>query len=133
MRFMYLIRSKKEMTGQPPQRLIEEIGKISQREIEAGRMISNGGLLPLATGARVRLENGRVAVTDGPFAEAKEIIGGFAIFEFATREEALASAVEFMTLHKEYGEGWEGECEMRQMMTEGACEMRPADVKAAAA
>lgn len=131
MRFMYLIRSEKEMCGPPPQRLMEEIAKISQREIEAGRMIDSGGLLPLATGARVSLKNGKVSVIDGPFAEAKEIIGGYAVFEFPTKEEALASAVEFMNLHQQYGEGWEGECEMRLMMTEGVCELQPADTAGA--
>jgi hypothetical protein len=58
----------------------------------------------------------RRGVTDGPFAEAKEVIGGYAIMEFDTKEEAVASAVEFMTLHAEYGDGWEGECEMRQLV-----------------
>jgi hypothetical protein len=101
--------------GPPPQRLMEEIAKLAEREIKAGAMIDTGGLMPLAVGARVRLAGGRVDVIDGPFAESKEVVGGYAIFEFKSREEALASAVEFMTLHKDYGEGWEGECEMRPM------------------
>ena len=50
---------------------------------------------------------------DGPFVEAKEVIGGYAIFELRDKEEALASAVEFMQLHKQHMPGWEGTCELR--------------------
>jgi hypothetical protein len=78
-------------------------------------MIMDGGLMPLDTGARVELRAGKIKVMDGPFAESKEVIGGFAIFEFATRAEAVQSAVEFMDAHRLYGEGWEGICEMREM------------------
>jgi hypothetical protein len=115
MRFMYLVKSAP--SGPPPQKLMAEIGKLADREIKAGRMVDMGGLMPLAMGARVRLSGGKVHVTDGPFTESKELVGGYAIMEFSTKEEALASAVEFMTLHKEFGDGWEGECEMRQMAT----------------
>jgi hypothetical protein len=113
MRFMYLVKSA--CSGPPPRRLMEEMGKLAEREMKAGTVVDMGGLMPLAMGARVRLAGGKVDVIDGPFAEAKEVIGGYAIFEFKSREEAIASAVEFMNLHKEYGEGWEGECEMRQL------------------
>ncbi len=113
MRFMYLVRTTHG--GPPPKRLMEELGKLTRRKIDDGAMIDSGPLMPLATGARVRLKNGKVDVVDGPFAEAKEVVGGYAIFEFPSREEALASAVEFINLHRDYGEGWEGECEMRQM------------------
>jgi hypothetical protein len=118
MRFMYLVKAAP--CGQPPQKLMEEIGKLAAREMKAGRMVDMGGLMPLAMGARVRLSGGKIHVTDGPFTESKELVGGYAIFEFKTKEEALASAVEFMTLHQEYGEGWEGECEMRQMVPSAA-------------
>jgi hypothetical protein len=95
---------------------MEEMGKLAEKQVKAGAMIDSGGLLPLAMGARVGLAGGKVFVTDGPFAESKEVVGGYAIFEFKTKGEALASAVEFMNLHKDHWEGWEGECEMRLMM-----------------
>ena len=60
-------------------------------------------------------------MTDGPFTEAKEIIGGYAQFEFKSREEAVASAVEFMELHRKYWPGWEGETEVREMMDPSEC------------
>ena len=64
---------------------------------------------------QVRIKDGELSVIDGPFVEAKEVIGGYAIFEFRNKEEALASAVEFMQLHKEHMPGWEGTCEVRAM------------------
>ena len=113
MKYMYLVKSSH--AGPPSPRLMEEMDKLAERATKAGNVVDMGGLMPLDMGARIRVEDGQVSVTDGPFAEAKEVVGGWAIFDFKTREEALASAVEFMTLHQKYGEGWEGECEMRLM------------------
>ncbi|MBL8543235.1 MAG: hypothetical protein JNJ63_05455 [Hyphomonadaceae bacterium] len=114
MRYMYLVSSA-ENSGPPPLKLMEELGKLAEQEMAAGRMVAQGGLLPTAAGARIELRRGRVKVIDGPFTETKEVIGGFAIFEFATREEAIASGVNFMQMHAKYAEGWEGVCEMRPM------------------
>ena len=74
-----------------------------------------GGLGPTALGVRVRLSGGKVTVTDGPFTEAKEVVGGYAQFELKSKEEAVESAVRFMELHKKHWPGWEGETEVRQM------------------
>jgi hypothetical protein len=115
MRYMFLV-SAVEDGKPPPQRLMEEMDKLAKRELAAGRMISQGGLLPTLMGAtRIELKRGKIRVIDGPFAETKEVLGGYAIFEFATREEAIASGVSFMELHAKYAEGWEGVCEMRAM------------------
>lgn len=115
MRYMFLV-SAAETGAAPPQRMIEEIEKLAEQETAAGRMIARGGLLPTAMGAaRIDTRRGQLKVVDGPFAETKEVLGGFAIFEFATREEALASAEHFMDLHRRYWPEWEGVCEMRPM------------------
>ena len=112
MRFMYIVTSPKgHMMPTPP--LIEAIQKISEREIKAGRMIDNGGLMPVATGARVTVTDRKLSVIDGPFVEAKEVIGGYAIFELRDKEEAVAMAKEFMQLHAEHMPDWEGTCEVR--------------------
>jgi hypothetical protein len=75
-----------------------------------------GGLLPSSKGARVRVRKGKITVVDGPFAEAKELIGGYAVFELASKEEAIQSAREFMQLHVDVlGPSYEGECEVRQL------------------
>ncbi len=115
MKFMMIVKSK-EGLGFPPKELMDAIGKLSEEAVNAGSMLGSGGLAPTATGARVRLSNGKISVTDGPFTEAKEIIGGYAQFELKSKEEAVQSAVRFMELHKKHWPGWEGETEVRQMM-----------------
>jgi hypothetical protein len=84
-------------------------------------LIANGGLRPTVQGARVRISDGKLSVTDGPFTEAKEVIGGFAQFELKSREEAIESAVRFMELHRKHWPGWEGETEIRVMYEPGEC------------
>ena len=111
MRFMFIVKSNH--VGQPTPELMEAMHKLADREIKAGRMLDNGGLAPLAMGAQVRIKDDRLSVVDGPFVEAKEMIGGYAIFELRDKEEALASAREFMQLHVDLMPGWEGTCELR--------------------
>ncbi len=115
MQYMFLT-SGAETGLVPPQRMIDEIEKLTEEEMAAGRMLARGGLLPTAMGsARIESRRGKLKLTDGPFAETKEVLGGFAIFEFATREEAIAAAERFMDLHSRYWPEWEGTCEMRPM------------------
>ena len=111
MKFMFIVKSAH--TVPPPPKLLEAMHKLADREIKAGRMLDNGGLMPIAMGAQVRIADGRLSVLDGPFAETKEVIGGYAVFELKSKEEAVASAVEFMQLHKDHMPGWEGTCEVR--------------------
>jgi hypothetical protein len=118
MRFMMIVKHS-EKQGPPPKPLMEAIAKIAEEEAKAGTMLGNGGLTPTAQGARVRLSGGKVTVIDGPFTEAKEIIGGFAQFELKSKQEAIESAVAFMELHKKHWPGWEGETEVRQMFEPG--------------
>lgn len=114
MRFMMIVKHA-EQQGLPPKELMDAIAILAEEEIKAGTMIGNGGLGPTALGARIRLSGGRVTVTDGPFTEAKEVVGGYAQFELKSKKEAVESAVRFMELHKKYWPGWEGETEVRQM------------------
>jgi hypothetical protein len=114
MRFMMIVKHT-EKQGPPPKSLMDAIAKAAEEETKAGTLLGNGGLLPTAQGARVRLSGGKVSVIDGPFTEAKEIIGGYAQFELKSKEEAIESAVQFMELHKKNWPGWEGETEVRQM------------------
>jgi hypothetical protein len=116
MRFMSFVTTAH--TGMPTPELMEAMGKLADREIKAGRMIDTGGLTPLADGVQVRIKDGELSVIDGPFVEAKEVVGGYAIFEFRNKEEALASAIEFMQLHRQHMPGWEGTCEVRAMWPE---------------
>jgi hypothetical protein len=111
MRFMYIVTSAQ--SGPPTPELLEKMHKLADREIKSGRMLDNGGLMPVAMGAQVRVAKGQLSVIDGPFVEAKEVVGGYAIFELQGKDEAVAMAVEFMQLHKDYMPGWEGTCEVR--------------------
>ena len=133
MRFMYIVTSSQPMAAPSPA-LMEAMQILSEREIKARRMIDNGGLMPLATGARVRIVDGELSVVDGPFVEAKEVIGGYAIFELRDKAEALAMAREFMQLHLDHMPGWDGTCELRAFATpdmERTCQAQ-ADSKVAA-
>ena len=120
MRFMMIVKHK-ETQGFPPKKLMEEIAKLAEADAKAGTMLGSGGLLPTAKGTSVRIAKGKISVTDGPFAEGKEVIGGYAQFEMKSKEEAVQAAVKFMELHKKFWPGWEGETEVREMMEPGDC------------
>lgn len=117
MKFLFLVRSAQ--AAPPPPALIEAMGKLAEREIKAGRLLDTGGLMPPAAGAEVRINSGKIGVTDGPFIEAKEVIGGYAVFELPGKDAALASAKEFMQLHLDLFPGWEGTCEVRAFAPAG--------------
>ena len=114
MRFMMLVKHA-ENSGPPPKELMDAIGKLADEAVKAGRMVLSGGLSPPAKSSAVRLAHGQLTTIDGPFTESKEVIGGFAVFEFKSKEEAVDSAVDFMELHKQHWPGWEGETEVRQI------------------
>ena len=115
MRFMMMVKSAENVAA-PPQELMEAIARLSTQETKEGKLVASGGLAPTAMSSRVRLSAGRLAVLDGPFTEAKEVVGGYAVMEFNSREAAVQSAVEFMELHKKHWPGWEGETEVRQIL-----------------
>ena len=95
------------------------MGKFIEETAKAGVLVDTGGLLPSAMGARVRLSGGKVTVIDGPFTEAKEVIGGYAVFNVKSKQEAIEWVKRFIGLHKEHWKGWEGESEIRQLMEYG--------------
>jgi len=114
MRFMMMVKHA-ENSGPPPKELMDAIANLSEEAVKAGTMIGSGGLAPMAQSTRVRVSHGQLTVTDGPFTEAKEVVGGFAQFELKSKEEAIEGAVRFMELHKKHWPGWEGETEIRQI------------------
>lgn len=117
MRYMFIVKGSENLavSGPPPVALFEAIERLSEEEARRGRLVSFGGLQPTATGARIRSTKGKLVTTDGPFTEAKEVIGGFSIFNFASKSEALEAGREFMELHRVHWPQWEGELEIRQM------------------
>jgi hypothetical protein len=115
MRFMALVKGPQD-EGVPPQALMDAMDKYVAEQAEKGVFLDGGGLSLVPQGAaRVRIKRGKLHITDGPFAEAKEVIGGYAILQYDSWEEAMAGAREFMELHIKHWPEWEGECEIRRL------------------
>ena len=90
MRYMFIVKSSQNAAPTPA--LMEAMHKMAQRDIQAGRMLDDGGLMPLAMGCQVSIEKGELKVIDGPFIEAKEMVGGYAIFaDLRGPQQVLAS------------------------------------------
>jgi hypothetical protein len=112
-KFMTIVRGS-ENHAPPPPALFDAIDKLMK---DAGkRLVGVGGLLPSGKGARARLSKGKVMVTDGPFTEAKEVIGGFAIYEVGSLDEAKEWTRRFLDVHIKHFPSWGCEVEIRQMM-----------------
>lgn len=103
----------------PPPALMEAMEKFIEKSFKDGTLVDTGGLLPSKDGARVRLRGGKITVTDGPFSESKEVIGGWAILNADSKAEAIRLATEFMELHRKYWPEFEGESEVRPMFEPG--------------
>ncbi len=120
MKYLTFIRhSESFREAGPPPALMEAMGKFVQKSLKDGILVDTGGLLPSKEGARVRLANGKITVTDGPFTETKEVIGGWAILNVGSKAEALRVATEFMELHRKHWPEFEGESEVRPMFEPG--------------
>jgi hypothetical protein len=113
MRYMSFIKADPNQ-GQPPQALMEAMGKLIEESVKSGALIDTGGLEAAENAIRVRLSGGNIQVLDGPFSEAKEVIGGYAVLRYNSREEAVQATKDFLELHRVHWPGWEGECEVRQ-------------------
>ena len=120
MRFMTIVKSA-ERFGFPPPALIDAIEKLRLEAVGKGVMLDTGGLAPSATGKAVRLRSGQLSVVDGPFTESKEVVGGYAVFELDSQDEAVEWTRRFMELHTQHWPGWEGTTEIRQMFVSKEC------------
>jgi hypothetical protein len=115
MRFLCLYKSAKPEGGTPPtQGQMAEMGKFVEESFKSGTLLATEGCLPTALGARIRKTNGNFKVTDGPFTEAKEIVGGFALIQAKSKEEAIEHAKAFMEV------AGDGEVELRQVYEQPA-------------
>jgi hypothetical protein len=114
MRFMSMIMTSEDQ-GAPPQALMDAMGSFIEDAMKSGGLIDTGGLGPSSTSTTVRASGGNLSVVDGPFSESKEVVGGYAILEFNSKEEAVESARQFMELHSRYWPEWRGACEVRQI------------------
>lgn len=96
----------------PSPELMQRMGELIEEVTKAGVMVDTAGLTPAAQGARVRWEGGNLSVTDGPFTESKEVIGGYAIMQCKDMAEAIEWTKRFVKVHEEY---WTVTCEVREI------------------
>ena len=115
MKFMMFIRHSEAHRADPiPPGLMEAMGTFVEAGFKSGTLKETAGLKPTSEGTRIRSRGGKLSVTDGPFVETKEVVGGFAIVEVKSRDEALELATQFMELHRIHWPAFDGECEVRQ-------------------
>jgi hypothetical protein len=109
---------KDQEAGRPPDpNLMAALGKHVEELSKAGKLLATGGLLPISKGARVRAAGGKLTVTDGPFIESKEVIGGYGILDANSKEEAIELARAFMKIHLDVlGPSYEASLEIREMV-----------------
>lgn len=112
MRYLSLIRLDENTGKVPSEQLMRDMEALIEEMIKNGKLIGTAGLRPTAEGVRLRLRRGNVAVTDGPFTESKEVIGGYAILEADSKEEAIELTRRFLLVH---GSDWDLECEVRPL------------------
>jgi len=115
----FIRHSESHRQAGPPAALMEAMGKFVQKSLKDGTLVETGGLLPSKDGLRIRLAGGKLTVTDGPFTEMKEVIGGWAILKADSKAEAIRIATEFMELHHKHWPEFEGESEVRPMFDPG--------------
>ena len=130
MRYMVIVTGSESLAaaGPPPAALMEAIDRLSEEATKKGTLVSFGGLQPTSSGTRMRITNGKIITTDGPFTESKEVIGGFSIINVASKEAALEEARTFIELHRVHWPKWEGEVEIR-LMYEQEDDVRAAQIE----
>jgi hypothetical protein len=120
MQFLMLIKiandANYESGDPPPVALQEAMGELMGKWSESGAMLTAAGLRPTSKGARIRSGAGQVKVSDGPFSEAKEVIGGFFMLEAADKGAAVEMTRQFVELHRRVlGDDFVLECELREV------------------
>jgi hypothetical protein len=110
MRYLTLLRATQPATPPPPE-LMEAIMKLGEEATTAGALLDTAGLAPSAAGSQVALRGGELSITDGPFAESKEVIS-YALYEVRDKAEAVEWASRFVKLHRDSWPGWEGEVDV---------------------
>jgi len=116
-RYLTLVKLDESLPwGPPPPELFDAIGKQIAEETAAGTLVDAQGLAPTASGALATLVDGRITIIDGPFAEAKEVIGGWSIFQLRSKEEAVEKAREFLQLHADLWPGCAVTVEIRELV-----------------
>lgn len=112
MRFLSMVRVDESSGQQPSERLMNEMGRLIDEMTRNGTLVTTAGLRPSKEGVRVRWNRGKLSTSDGPFAETKEVIGGYAVLEARSMKDAIELTKRFLAVH---GDEWNVECEVRQL------------------
>lgn len=116
MKYMMFIRHAENFTMEDvPPSLFGAMGEFVEESLKNGSIIETAGLRPTREGKRVRVSGGKLTVVDGPFTETKEVVGGYAMIEAKTYEDAMALATKFMEIHRVHWPQFEGACEVRPL------------------
>lgn len=116
MRFLSYIESDPNQPfGPPPAELFEAIGAFGAEMVAKGVVVDQGGLSPVENSKHLRVSGGKLTVIDGPFAEAKEVIGGFAMYQVESEDEAIEYSRRFMQIHLDTWPAFEGTSVVRQV------------------
>ena len=115
---MFIVHSEDYRQEDVPQSLFDAMGKFVEESQKSGAFVDGAGLQPTKQGFRVRLSKGKLKFTDGPFTEAKEVVGGYALIEAKSRKEAQEIATRFMEIHRVHWPAFEGSCEVRPLEAE---------------
>ena len=119
MKYMMFIKHGEDFKMEDvPQSLFGAMGQFVEESMKNGSVIDTAGLQPTSKGTRVRLSGGKIKVTDGPFTEAKEVVGGYALINAKSKAEAIDIATRFMDIHRVHWPAFEGECEVRPLEQE---------------
>ena len=113
-RFLCMYKSAKGERGAPSAEDQQKMGALIAEWVQAGVLLSAEGCMPSQFGVRIRQDKGKVTVTDGPFAESKEIVGGFAIIQAPSKAEAIPMIKKFLEV------AGDGESEVRQLWDQPA-------------
>jgi hypothetical protein len=114
MRYLVFVKMREDV-GDPPAELMEVMGRELGEAFASGSIIDAGGLWPTAQSTEFRVSEGRLLTSDGPYAEAKEVVGGYSILEARSEAEALAGARRVAEIHVQHWPGWEGAVEVRRI------------------
>lgn len=114
-RYLSMVRIDETTTPAegPSPELMQRMGDLIEEMTKAGVLLDTAGLSPTAQGTRVHWESGKISVTDGPFTESKEVVGGYAIVQAKDMAEAIEWTKRFLKVHEEH---WTVTCEVREIM-----------------
>lgn len=114
MKYMVLLKMSEEV-GPPTPALMDAMGELMGQAAGQGNLLDAGGLAPVANSTVFTVRGGALDRADGPYTEVAEVVGGYALFDVRSPDEAIELARRMMQCHQQHWPGWQGEAEVRQV------------------